>query len=63
MENIETIIQGGAVGIAVMLIALIGFIFKRLMKFMSNHVNHNTKALTELVTTIRDLKEYLKNGK
>jgi len=65
MDNIQAIIQGGAVGIAVMLIALIGFMFKKVISFMANHVNENTKSNQKLTDMITQLYNYLKikNGK
>ena len=52
MDMIQTIIQGGAVGIA-------AFTLFILWKLVSNHINSNTKALQELSQVIRDLKEFL----
>ena len=63
MPDLETIIQGGAVGIAVLLILLLTFIFKKLFEFFTNHINHNTKAMIEFKEAIQHLIEYLKNGK
>ena len=64
MENLQTIIQGGAVGIAIVLIWAIVYLVKWFIKagekkdevftqVMSNHINHNTKALTQLNDTIK----------
>ncbi len=62
--DIQTIIQGGAVGISVLLIILLGFIIKLIFTFMGNHINHNTKSNQELTGVIRELKEFLirRNG-
>ena len=54
--EIETIIQGGGVGIA-------AFSMYIVWKISSNHINHNTVVLTELKDAIKELKSYLKNGK
>ena len=66
-NEIQTIVQGGAVGLAVMLITLIGFMFKKIINFMANHVNENTKSnqkLTDsnerLADMITELYKYLK---
>ena len=64
MDNLQTIIQGGAVGIAVALILAIVYLVKWFIKagekkdeiftqVMGNHVNHNTKTLTQLNDTIK----------
>lgn len=50
--NIETIIQGGAVGLA-------AFSMYIIWKLAGNHINHNTAALTELKDVIHSLKEIL----
>lgn len=72
--NLQEIIQGGAVGISVMLIIAICLIIKWTFKMLGNHMNHNTEALTKLTEVIdknsgfqkensqalRDLKEIIK---
>jgi len=47
-ETLQTIIQGGAVGVAISLIILIYFILKWIFKILGNHINHNTEILTKL---------------
>ncbi len=70
--DVQTIIQGGAVGISVLLIILIGAIIKWLFRFFGNHIDHNTKSNIghtksnqELIDVIRELKDFLmhNNGK
>ena len=56
MDWIETIIQGGAVGLALFSMYIV-------WKLSSNHINHNTEVLTELKDAIKELKTFLKNGK
>ena len=53
MNIIDTIIQGGGVGMAVFAMYIV-------WKLSSNHINHNTEALTELKDVIRELSEVLK---
>ncbi len=63
--DIQTIIQGGAVGISVLLIVLFGFVIKKIFTFMENHIDHNTKSNQELIDVIRELKDVFmhRNGK
>ena len=77
MVDVETIIQGGAVGISVFLIILIAFILRKVFTLMGNHMNHNTEALTKLsekiekdveaqkdtAQTMRDLKDVMSRKK
>ena len=72
MDNIDTIIQGGAVGIAVALILVIVYIIKLFMKHLGNHaqhqtnaINENTKATSNLEKTIAELAVWIRrsNGK
>jgi len=60
MPDIQTIIQGGAVGIAVLLIILIIFILKRVFELISNHIAHSTDAIKELTVVVNELKTWLK---
>ena len=57
--DIQTIIQGGAVGICIFLIILVAFIIKKVFNFMGNHITDNTEALQELKDTMRELKDFL----
>ena len=43
--DLQTIIQSGAVGIAVLLIILITFILKWVFKLVNNHITHSTDAM------------------
>ncbi len=61
--DVQTIIQGGAVGLSALLIFVLFRVVQMLFKFASNHVNHNTEVTTELRDAIRELTTYLKNGK
>lgn len=54
--DIQTIVQGGGVGLA-------AFAMYIVWKLSSNHIKHNTEVLTELKDAIKDLKVYLRNGK
>lgn len=51
-QFIQTVIQGGAVGIAVLLVLALILVIKWFVKLVSNHINHNTSALTKLNQTI-----------
>ena len=50
--DIQTIIQGGGVGVAVLAVVL-------LYKLSSNHIDHNTRALTKLEAAIDRLIDLL----
>ena len=52
-EALKSIIEGGAVGLAVALIILIYFILKWNFKIVGNHIDENTKVLTELSGYLR----------
>ena len=65
--ELQQIIQGGAVGISVGLMVLIGYGIKVTYKLLSNHIEHNTKAMEdnsksnqELRSTVNELCIYLK---
>ena len=49
-------IQGGIGNFAIVCLYLV---MKQVMTFMGNHVQHETDALTELTSVIRELKEFL----
>ncbi len=51
--TLDTVIQGGAVGVAIALIILMYFFIKWFTKIISNHINHNTEVLTELKGLIK----------
>ena len=52
--TIESIIQGGAVGLCAFSLFII-------WKLAGNHINHNTQILTELKDAICDLKQVIKD--
>ena len=69
--DLEQIIQGGGIGLAAALIALVGFIIKKVFCLMNNHINSNIKAANEntaatnaLTVMVHELKTWLeaKNG-
>jgi len=45
---VNTIIQGGAVGIAVLALLIIGWMSRSTQEAYQNHINHNTEQLTIL---------------
>lgn len=60
--EIETIIQGGGVGLAALSMWIV-------WKLASNHINHNTEILTknlhavdDMRGAIKELTRYLRNG-
>jgi len=53
--NLPTIIQGGAVGLSILLIGLVAYLAKLFYKFLSNHISHNTEALNKVNETLREL--------
>ena len=52
LDNPEVYIQGGAVGIAILLIILLGFVLKWTYKLVTNHLNHSLKIMGRLVSVI-----------
>ena len=60
--NIETIIQGGAVGISVLLIITLIIVLKAVFKMMGNHVNHNTAALNKVALAVDSIKGAVNNN-
>ena len=71
MDNIETLVQAGAVGISIALIGLVIFIVKKFMEHLGNHSQHqtdatieNTKATIELKGAVKELGIHIKkNGR
>lgn len=68
--DLQAIIQGGAVGLSVLLIFLVYKIVQMLYKISGNHIQHsnktmieNTKALVQLQDAIRELRNFLGNGR
>lgn len=55
MNDISTLGQYGLVGVMLALIALTGSAIWILYKVVSNHINHNTMASTEMVKAIERL--------
>ena len=52
MPSIETLAEYGLAGVCIALVLLVGFIINRVFKYMGNHMEHNTQALTKLVTKL-----------
>lgn len=63
MELVQTIIQGGAVGVLVLLILVMWKMSGKVLELFANHINHNTEAFTKLSTAIEELIKHLKNGR
>ena len=63
LETIKVIGEAGLAGVFGFAIFVFWKLGKKMLDLVGNHLNHNTKALTELVDVIRELKEYLKNGR
>jgi hypothetical protein len=64
MENnnnkiIQKIIQAGAVGLCILLIALVGYIFNKYDKLATNHSTEFTAAIKENTGVLIDLKNFL----
>lgn len=51
--DLISLAEYGVVGIALACIALVALIINKVFKFMDNHVNHNTEALTKLNEKIK----------
>lgn len=65
MENVSVLVQGGAVGISIGLIILIGYIFKNLIpvfKSFNDILNANTVATTEMHEFLKGLNGRLKRA-
>lgn len=62
MEDINTIIQGGAVGICVLLIILVFVLVKMVFKIATNHLNHNTVAIEENTKMLGVIGEVINNS-
>ena len=69
MENVQAIVEGGAIGVAVLAILLVGYLIKLMMKFFGNHIKHsiestqhNTDMMVEFKATIIELLKYLKKN-
>ena len=71
IEELTQLAQYGLAGISISLVVLIGFLSSRVLKFMGNHVSHNTeawskntKALTQLSAKIdEDIKSQKETSK
>ena len=53
MQEFNTLVQFGGIGLGAMALWMF-------WKLASNHINHNTQVLQQLVDVIRELKEYLR---
>ena len=53
--SLDTLIQGGAIGIAILLIIALIILIKGILKIMGNHMNHSTKAVEGLTNVITKL--------
>ena len=62
LETIKAIGEAGLAGVFGFAIFVFWKLGKKMLDLIGNHLNHNTKVLTELVGVIREFKEYLKNG-
>lgn len=62
LETIKAIGEAGLAGVFGFAIFVFWKLGKKMLELIGNHLNHNTKVLTELVGVIREFKEYLKNG-
>lgn len=72
MNEINSLVEYGTVGVCIALIILIGFLAKIVKNILCNHIEHNTRAIEEnaksnqeLRSTVNELCIYLKglNGK
>ena len=63
--ELTNLANAGLAGIALASLLLVGIVIRLLFKFMSNHMNENTKATQEHTDVLRELKEWLmhQNGK
>jgi len=59
--DIQYFIEGGAVGLTFFAIYCMWKSNQRLMKITSNHLDHNTSALTKLENAIHQLIGFLKD--
>ena len=65
MQELSSLANAGLAGITLASLLLVGIVIRLLFKFMSNHMNENTKAMQEHTDAVRELKEWLmhQNGK
>ena len=70
MEYIETIIQGGAVGLALAQLGFMYYLVKSFGELVRNHISHSTKvqvkltlAIEKLVMVVSSLDRKLNHGK
>ena len=63
--NVEQIIQGGSVGLALVLIGVLYYVLRMLFKVITNHLHQQQKSTDDLRVVITELVNYLKkaNGK
>jgi uncharacterized protein YoxC len=60
--DVQTLIQGGAVGLALALILVLYFVLKMLFKIITNHLDHQSKTMKGLEKAIRELITYLRQN-
>lgn len=63
IDDIEFIIQGGAVGVALFLAFILWKLMGQIITLVSNHLNHNTRALEKLSNLIDKLCEKIDRDK
>ena len=63
--NVEQIIQGGSVGLALVLIGVLYYVLRMLFKVITNHLHEQQQSTDDLRIVITELVNYLKksNGK
>ena len=62
--DVQTLIEGGTISIALVVLYLSHQERKDYRKIITNHINHNTETQTELKDAIRELINWLKkNGR
>ncbi len=63
--NVEQIIQGGSVGLALALIGVLYYVLRMLFKVITNHLHDQQKSTDDLRIVITELVNFLKkaNGK
>ncbi len=62
MDGMEVLAEYGSTGIAIALVILLWLIVRKVLKLISNHIKHNTKALTKLSESIERLSNTIDDG-
>lgn len=57
--KLQKIIQGGAIGLCILLIGLLGMVFNKYDKLASNHAIEFTAAIKENTAVLIELKSFL----